>query len=140
MFNHIAVLGRMSRDPEMRTTQTGLQVVNFTLACDRDYKDKDTGERVCDWIDCVAFRNQAQFVCNYMGKGCLALVEGRLQIRDWTDRDGNKRRSAEILVDNVYFGDSKRPDSKPQQQAQPQYAPRDGGFAEIENARDDLPF
>ena len=108
MLNHIVIMGRLARDPELRHTQTGTPVASFTLAVDRDFKDKNTGERVTDWIDVVAWRQTGEFVSRYFTKGRVAVVEGRLQMRDWTDRDGNKRRSAEVVADNVYFGDSKR--------------------------------
>lgn len=108
MLNKIIVMGRLTRDPELRRTTSGTAVASFSLAVDRDFKDKSTGEKVTDFIDIVAWRNTAEFVSNYFAKGRMAVVEGRLQIRDWTDRDGGKRRSAEIVADNVYFGDSKR--------------------------------
>lgn len=104
MLNHIALAGRLARDPELRHTQGGAAVASFTLAVDRDFKDKATGERVTDWIDCVAWKSTAEFVSRYFSKGSMAIVDGRLQIRDWTDRDGNKRRSAEVVADHVYFG------------------------------------
>ena len=107
MLNHIVIMGRMVRDPELRTTQGGTNVCSFTLACDRDFKAKDSGEKETDFIDCVAWRSTAEFVSKYFAKGRMAVVLGRLQLRDWTDRDGNKRRAAEIVADSVYFGDSK---------------------------------
>ena len=108
MLNRIVIMGRLVRDPELRTTQTGISVTSFTLAVDRDFKNKDSSEKNTDFIDVVAWRQTAEFVCKYMAKGRMAVVEGRLQIRDWKDRDGNNRRSAEVVADNVYFGDSKR--------------------------------
>lgn len=108
MLNRIVIMGRLVRDPELRTTQTGISVTSFTMAVDRDFKNKDTNEKNTDFIDVVAWRQTAEFVCKYMTKGRMAVVEGRLQIRDWTDREGGKRRSAEVVADNVYFGDSKR--------------------------------
>ena len=108
MLNHIVIMGRLARDPELRHTQSGTPVASFRLAVDRDFKDKNTGERTTDWIDVVAWRGTAEFVSKYFAKGRMAVVEGRLQIRDWTDREGGKRRSAEVVADNVYFGDSKR--------------------------------
>ena len=108
MLNRIIIMGRLTRDPELRHTQTGTAVASFTLAVDRDFKDKSTGERSTDFIDVVAWRQTGEFVSRYFTKGRMAVVEGRLQIRDWTDKDGGKRRSAEIVADNVYFGDSKR--------------------------------
>lgn len=108
MLNHIVIMGRLARDPELRHTQAGIPVASFTLAVDRDFKDKTTGERATDWIDVVAWRNTGEFVSRYFSKGRMAVVDGRLQIREWTDKEGNKRRSAEVVADNVYFGDSKR--------------------------------
>jgi len=100
-------MGRLTRDPELRHTQSGTAVASFSLAVDRDFKEQD-GSRATDFIDCVAWRSSAEFVDKYFSKGRMAVVEGRLQIRDWTDKDGNKRRSAEVIASNVYFGDSKR--------------------------------
>ena len=108
MLNRIILMGRLTRDPELRHTQTGTAVASFTLAVDRDFKDKSTGERSTDFIDVVAWRQTGEFVSRYFTKGRMAVVEGRLQIRDWTDKEGGKRRSAEIVAENVYFGDSKR--------------------------------
>ena len=108
MLNRIILMGRLARDPELRHTQTGTPVASFRLAVDRDFKDKTKREKATDWIDVVAWRQTAEFVSRYFTKGRLAVVEGRLQMRDWTDRDGNKRTSAEVVADNVYFGDSKR--------------------------------
>ena len=110
MLNHIIVMGRLVRDPELRYTQSQLPVVSFTVAVDRDFGGRDGGDKQTDFIDCVAWRHTAEFVSKYFAKGSMAVVSGRLQIRDWTDREGNKRRSAEIVADNVYFGDSKRRD------------------------------
>ena len=108
MLNRIILMGRLTRDPELRHTQTGTPVASFSLAVDRDFKDKTTGEKSTDFIDIVAWRQTAEFVSRFFTKGRMAVVEGRLQLRDWTDRDGNKRRTAEVIADNVYFGDSKR--------------------------------
>lgn len=108
MLNRIILMGRLTRDPELRRTQNGTAVTSFSIAVDRDFKNKDTGEKSTDFIDIVAWRQSAEFVCDYFSKGRMAVVEGRLQIREWTDKDGNKRRSAEVLADNIYFGDSKR--------------------------------
>ena len=121
MLNHIVTMGRLTRDPELRHTQSGLPVCSFSIACDRDYKDSN-GNRETDFIDVVAWRNTAEFVSKYFAKGRMAVVDGRLQLRDWTDRDGNKRRSAEIVANSVNFGDSK---PKEQDQAAPaaSYAP-----------------
>ena len=108
MLNKIFLMGRLARDPELRRTQTGTPVASFRLAVDRDFKDRNTGERATDWIDVVAWRQTAEFVSRYFTKGRMAVVEGRLQIRDWTDKEGNKRTTAEVVADQVYFGDSKR--------------------------------
>ncbi len=108
MLNHIVVMGRLTRDPELRRTGSGIAVTSFTVAVDRDFSPKDGGERETDFIDCVAWRNTGEFVSKYFTKGRMAVVSGRLQIRNWTDKEGGKRRSAEIVADNVYFGDSKR--------------------------------
>ena len=110
MLNHITIMGRLTRDPELRRTGSGIAVASFTLAVDRDYSPKDGGERETDFIDCVAWRQTGEFVSKYFTKGRMAVVSGRLQIRSWTDKDGNKRRTAEVVADNVYFGDSKRDD------------------------------
>ena len=129
MLNRIVIMGRLVRDPELRTTQTGVPVTSFTLAVDRDYKNRDSGEKSTDFIDVVAWRQTAEFICKYFAKGRMAVAEGRLQIRDWKDREGNNRRSAEVVADNVYFGDSKR-DSNPDREsgyAQSSYGGSYGG-------------
>ena len=108
MLNKIFVMGRLTTDPQLRRTQSGTPVASFTLAVDRDFKDKQTGEKTADFIPVVAWRQTGEFVSKYFSKGRMAIVEGRLQMRDWTDKDGNKRRTAEVIADNVYFGDSKR--------------------------------
>ena len=108
MLNHIVVMGRLTRDPELRRTGSGIAVASFSLAVDRDFAPKDGGNRETDFIDCVAWRQTGEFVSKYFTKGRMAVVSGRLQIRQWTDKDGNNRRSAEIVADNVYFGDSRR--------------------------------
>ena len=107
MLNKIILMGRLTRDPELRRTGTGTAVTSFSLAVDRDFKSQ-SGEKETDFIDIVAWRSTAEYVSKYFTKGRMAVVEGRLQIRDWTDKDGGKRRSAEVVADNVYFGDSKR--------------------------------
>ena len=107
MLNKIFIMGRLTRDPELRRTQSGTAVTSFSLAVDRDFKSQ-SGEKETDFIDVVAWRSTAEFVAKYFTKGRMAVVEGRLQIRDWKDREGNNRRSAEVIADNVYFGDSKR--------------------------------
>lgn len=106
MLNTITIMGRMTRDPELKTTPSGAAVTSFTLAVERDFKDKETGEKATDFIDCVAWRGTAEFVARYFSKGRMAVASGRLQLRDYTDKDGNKRRAAEVVAENVYFGDS----------------------------------
>lgn len=134
MLNRIIVMGRMTRDPELQRTGSGTAVVSFSLAVDRDFKSQ-SGEKETDFIDVVAWRNTAEFVSKYFSKGRMAVVEGRLQLRDWTDKDGNKRRTAEIVADSVYFGDSKRDGGD-----NSGYAPApSGGFSEVEDDGD-LPF
>ena len=108
MLNHITIMGRLTRDPELRRTGSGIAVASFSLAVDRDFSPKDGGERETDFIDCVAWRQTGEFVSKYFTKGRMAVVSGRLQIRSWTDKEGNKRRTAEVVADNVYFGDSRR--------------------------------
>ena len=108
MLNHITIMGRLVRDPELRRTGSGIAVASFRVAVDRDFAPKDGGERKADFIDCVAWRSTGEFVSKYFTKGRMIIVDGRLEMRDWTDKDGNKRISAEIVADNVYFGDSKR--------------------------------
>lgn len=108
MLNHIVLMGRLTRDPELRHTGSGIPCANFTLAVDRDFGNKDSGEKETDFIDIVTWRSTAEFVSKYFTKGRMAVVSGRLQIRNWNDKDGNKRRSAEVVADNVYFGDSKK--------------------------------
>jgi single-strand DNA-binding protein len=110
MLNHIVLMGRLTRDPELRRTGSGVAVASFTIACERDLKNSN-GEKETDFIDVTAWRNTAEFVEKYFSKGRMAVVSGRLQIRSWTDKDGNKRKSAEVVADNVYFGDSKQSDS-----------------------------
>lgn len=107
MLNHITIMGRLTRDPELRRTGNGVAVTSFTIAVDRDIKGND-GETDTDFIDCVAWRQTGEFVGKYFTKGRMAVVSGRLQIRGWTDKDGSKRRTAEVNADHVYFGDSKR--------------------------------
>ena len=107
MLNRIIIMGRLTADPELRRTGNGIAVTAFTLAVDRDYSSKDGGEKETDFIDCVAWRNTGEFVAKHFAKGRMAIVSGRLQLRSYTDRDGNKRRAAEIVADSVYFGDSK---------------------------------
>ena len=147
MLNKIILMGRLTRDPELRRTGSGTAVTSFSLAVDRDFKSQ-SGEKETDFIDVVAWRNTAEFVSKYFTKGRMAIVEGRLQIRDWTDKDGGKRRTAEVVADNVYFGDSKRDGadsygapaySAPASRAS---APMGGhsDFAEIGEEDGELPF
>ena len=108
MLNHITIMGRLTRDPELRRTGSGIAVASFTVAVDRDFGGRDGGEKETDFIDCVAWRQTGEFVSKYFTKGRMIVVSGRLQIRSWNDKDGNKRRTAEVVADNCYFGDSKR--------------------------------
>ena len=108
MLNHIVIMGRLTRDPELRRTGSGIAVASFSVAVDRDFGGRDGGEKETDFIDCVAWRQTGEFVSKYFTKGRMIVVSGRLQIRSWTDKDGNKRRTAEVVADNCYFGDSKR--------------------------------
>ena len=136
MLNRIIIMGRLGNDPEIRRTQTGTPVASFRLAVDRDFEDKSTGKRATDWIDVVAWRSTAEFVSRYFTKGRIAVVEGRLQMRDWTDKNGNKRTSAEVLAENVYFGDSKRDGA-----SKGEYGPADlDQFSELSEDDGDLPF
>ena len=153
MLNKIFLQGRLVADPEMRHTPSGVAVTSLRLAVDRDFKDRETGEKKADFINVVAWRATAEFVSRYFTKGRMAVVEGRLQIRDWTDKDGGKRRSAEVVADNVYFGDSKR-DGGDNSGYNPGYAPAPAShsaapsnfsasgsdFAEIGEDDGELPF
>ena len=127
MLNKIIVMGRLTKDPELRRTGNGTAVTSFTIACDRDFGDKET-----DFLECVAWRQAGEFVDKYFSKGRMAVVAGRLQIRSWTDKDGNKRKTAEIVADNVYFGDSKSEST--------QTANIPDNFAVIEDTDENLPF
>ena len=149
MLNKIFIMGRLTRDPELRRTQSGTAVTSFSLAVDRDYKSQ-SGEKETDFIDVVAWRATAEFVAKYFTKGRMAVVEGRLQLRDWTDRDGNKRRSAEVVADNIYFGDSRRDGADRGESFGGGYSTPSGGysapvggtseFAEIDEEDGELPF
>lgn len=108
MLNHIIIMGRMVRDPQMRRTGSGVAATSFTVAVDRDFADKQTGEKETDFIDCVAWRQTGEFVNKYFKKGSMIAVSGRLQIRSWTDNEGNKRRASEIVADNCYFANTKK--------------------------------
>ena len=129
MLNHITIMGRLTRDPELRRTGTGTAVASFTLAVDRDFAGRDGGERETDFIDCVAWRQTGEFVSKYFTKGRMAVVSGRLQIRNWTDKEGNKRRTAEVIAENVYFGDSKRDGDNTGASYAAPAAPAFGGYA-----------
>lgn len=135
MLNKIILMGRLTRDPELRRTQSGTAVASFTIAVDRDYRAA-SGEKETDFIDIVAWRSTAEFVSKYFAKGRMAVVEGRLQIRDWKDKDGGKRRTAEVVADNVYFGDSRRSG------AEAPAVPEPGGDQELTEEEEDgeLPF
>ena len=113
-LNKIFLQGRLTRDPELRRTGSGTAVTSFSLACDRDFKSQ-SGDKETDFIEVVAWKNTAEFVSKYFSKGRMAVVEGRLQIRDWTDKAGSKRTTAEVVADNVYFADSKRSESNDNQ-------------------------
>lgn len=130
-LNRICLMGRIGRDLELKKTNSGVSVVSFPLAVDRNGKDAGT-----DWIDCVAWRGTAEVLCNYADKGRMIVVEGHLQMRDWTDKNGNKRRSYEVQADSVYFADNRR--SEGNDTAAPQYAA--GGFAEVSEDDGELPF
>lgn len=140
MLNKIFVMGRLTRDPELRRTNSGTAVTSFTLAVDRDFKNAD-GTKETDFIDCVAWRSTAEFAAKYFTKGRMAVVEGKLQIRDWQDKDGNKRRNAEVIADNVYFGDSRSDNASGGHQAAKAPVNVDAeDFAEVEDDDSDLPF
>lgn len=127
MLNRIVIMGRLTRNPELRRTAQGTAVTSFRLACDRDFKGQN-GEKGTDWIDVVAWKTTAEFVTKYFSKGRMALVEGRLQSREWTDKDGKKREAVEVVAENVYFGDSKREEKQPED------------FDEIDEEDGELPF
>ena len=141
MLNKVLIMGRLARDPELRRTQSGTAVASFTLAVDRDYKAA-SGDRETDWIDCVAWRQAGEFVSRYFTKGRMAVVEGRLQIRDWTDNNGNKRRSTEVLVENIYFGDSKNTKpGEPATERSPNVAPPPRQeYTDLSDDQEELPF
>ena len=145
MLNHIVLMGRLTRDPELRRTGSGVAVASFTIACDRDFGQN--GQKETDFIDVTAWRNTAEFVEKYFSKGRMAVVSGRLQIRSWTDKDGNKRKTAEVVADNVYFGDSKPEGSSGggySTTAMPSYAAPvatpASNFAMLEDNDSQLPF
>lgn len=141
MLNRIILMGRLVRDPELRHTQSGTAVASFTLAVDRDMKNKQTGERDTDFIDIVAWRNTAEFAAKYFTKGRMAVAEGRLQVLDWTDKEGNKRRASEVVADNVYFGDSKKESGgEGYSYGVPPAAPADDQFSQLDDNDSELPF
>ena len=161
MLNHIVIMGRLTRDVELRTTQSGVNVASFTVAVDRDFGGRDGGERQTDFIDCVAWRQTGEFVSKYFRKGSMIVVSGRLQSRKWQDRDGNNRTSWEINADNVYFGESRRDsennrgdysgsyssnssyggyDSSRRESSAPAPAPAPSAFAELDDGDGELPF
>ncbi len=153
MLNHIVIMGRLVADPELRTTPAGVAVATVRLAVDRDFKNKQTGERETDFINVVAWRQTAEFISRYFTKGRMAVVEGRLQIRPYTDRDGNKRTAAEVVAENFYFGDSRREGESGSYGGQPYSAPAaapfsggyaaptgDDQFTELVGDEDNLPF
>lgn len=147
MLNHIDVQGRMVKNPELRTTQSGTSVASFTLAVERDVPNQD-GTRETDFIDCVAFKGTAEFAARNLEKGNMVIASGRLQIRNWEDKNGNKRRNAEVIVSNLYFGSSKSDNprsSKPSYPEKPNWQAledqfADAGFTAMEGSSDDLPF
>lgn len=144
MLNKIVIMGRMVKDPELRRTQSGTPVASFTLAVERDIPKQD-GTRDTDFIDCVSFRSTAEFASKYFRKGSLTVASGRLQIRNWEDKDGNKRRNAEVVVDAIYFAERKRDDAAPEDHAAPSYPEStqpsfSGGFTELTDSDDELPF
>lgn len=128
MLNTIQIMGRLTRDPELRRTGSGLAVTSFNVAVERDFPNKDTGEREVDFIDCVAWRQTGEFVGKYFTKGRMIVVSGRLQIRSWTDKDGNKRKTAEIVAENCYFGDSKKDSATTSASTAPYYSPPQASF------------
>ena len=138
MLNHITAAGRLTKDPELRRTQNGVAVASFTIACDRDIKDA-SGNKQTDFIDCVAWRNTAEFVDKYFTRGRMVIVSGRLQMREWADKNGNKRRNAEILAENVYFADSKRSVENTERN-ETKEAAQNVDFDQVEIDDDDLPF
>ena len=140
MLNHIVSMGRLTRDPELRRTGTGIAVASFSVAVDRDFGNREGGERETDFIDCVAWRSTGEFVSKYFTKGSMIVVSGRLQIRGWTDKEGNKRRTAEVVADNVYFGGSKSDgDAQNNNYANSPAAPA-SDFAVLDDDGAQLPF
>ena len=151
MLNHITIMGRLTRDPELRSTQSGVSVASFTVAVDRDFSGRDGGEKQTDFIDCVAWRQTGEFVSKYFRKGSMIVVSGRLQSRKWQDREGNNRVNWEVNADNVYFGESRRDSGDTYSSDRPAYSRNDspknsyssnsyGGFSEMSDDDGDLPF
>lgn len=142
MLNKIFIMGRLGRDSELRYTQAGTPVASFSLAVDRDFKDKDSGERTTDWIDVVAWRQTAEFVCKYFSKGRMAVVAGRLQVRNYTDKEGNKRKAAEVVADSVYFGDSRAAAQQSEGNADDRSLPEStsGTYQDMGDDDGELPF
>ena len=138
MLNHITAAGRLTKNPELRRTQNGVAVASFTIACDRDIKDA-SGNKQTDFIDCVAWRNTAEFVDKYFTRGRMVIVSGRLQMREWTDKSGAKRKNAEILAENVYFADSKRAVENTEKN-ETKEAAQTVDFDQVEIDNDELPF
>ena len=138
MLNHITAAGRLTKDTELRRTQNGVAVASFTIACDRDIKDA-SGNKKTDFIDCVAWRNTAEFVDKYFTRGRMVIVSGRLQMREWTDKNGNKRRNSEILAESVYFADSKRAVENTEKNGTKESA-QAVDFDQVEIDDDELPF
>lgn len=139
MLNHIVIMGRMVRDPELRRTNSGVAVTSFTLAVERDFGKNEAGEKDTDFIDCVAWRNTGEFVAKYFTKGRMAVAEGRLQVRPWQDKDGNKRRTFEIVTNSVYFADSKRDGAGGAEPVGGSYPPP-GDYEQITDDDGPLPF
>ena len=140
-LNIIVLQGRLVRDPEMRSTQSGVSVASFTLAVDRDFGGRDGGEKQTDFIDCTAWRHTAEFVSKYFSKGRMAVVSGRLQIDNYTDNDGNKRKAAKVIADNIYFGDSKKDGAAGSQSDETaSLTPAPSGFVPVEVDSGELPF
>ena len=143
MLNKVFLMGRLGRDPDVRYTNNGTKVASFSLAVDRDFKDKATGERVTDWVEIVAWRQTAEFASKWFRKGQMAVVEGRLQVRDYTDREGNKRRAVEIVADSIYFCGSKDQNARPSEgnADESSFPPDQGGeFSEMDDDDGKLPF
>lgn len=140
MLNSITLMGRLVADPELRRTGSGIAVASMTIAVDRDYSGKDSGEKETDFIDIVAWRQTAEFASKYFAKGRMMAVHGRLQIRTWTDKDGNKRKSAEVVADSVYFADSKKDNDSGETRYQSTAPAQPADFAILDTPDEELPF